>query len=159
MADSGNPPLKLDKEAVKQFLTEEVRPFTESVKKVLNEPNEDGVLPLPYYTAESKHPSGSPLAGAGLPFAIGDMAGDNSSILSSKNMLGSVTGMIDQVDGILRTQIRLFGDIEDGLEDTIHSLLKTQGGSLDSINGEKIVDVFIDVDDDLSTMAGEGDEV
>ncbi|MCX4765867.1 type VII secretion system-associated protein [Streptomyces sp. NBC_01275] len=159
MADSGKTPVKLDKTAVKQFLTEEVRPFKESVKKVLKEPNEDGVLPLPWHSAEAKHDSTSPIAGAKMPFAIGGMAGDASVLLSSSHLISSVTGMIDQVDEILKLQIRLFGDIEDGLEDTVHSLLKTQDGNLGSINGEKMVDVFIDVDDDLSTMTGGGDEL
>ncbi|MFI1727862.1 type VII secretion system-associated protein [Streptomyces acidicola] len=159
MADSGKTPVKLDKDAVKQFLTEEIRPFKESVKKVLKEPNEDGVLPLPYYAAESKQPGDSSISGAKLPFAIGFMAGDNSSLLSSAHLLDSVNGMIDQVDGILKSQVRLFADIEDGLEDTIHTLLKTQGGNLEKIDGEKMVDVFVDVDDDLSSMTGGSDEI
>ncbi|MFE7928971.1 type VII secretion system-associated protein [Streptomyces sp. NPDC057456] len=159
MAESGKTPVKLDKTAVKQFLTEEIRPFKESVKQVLKEPNEDGVLPLPWHSAEAKHDSTSPIAGAKMPFAIGGMAGDASVLLSSSHLLSSVTGMIDQVDEILKLQIRLFADIEDGLEDTVHSLLKTQDGNLGSINGEKMVDVFIDVDDDLSTMTGGDDEL
>ncbi|MGW1718132.1 type VII secretion system-associated protein [Streptomyces sp. NPDC002156] len=158
MADSGKPPLKLDKEAVKQFLTEEIRPFKESVKKVLKEPNEDGVLPLPWHKAQSTHDTTSTIAGAKMPFAIGGMEGDASVLLSSSHLIGSVTEMIGQVEEILKLQIRLFADIEDGLEDTVHSLLKTQGSNLGSINGEKQADAFIDVDDDLSTMNGGADE-
>ncbi|MFD9318439.1 type VII secretion system-associated protein [Streptomyces sp. NPDC060053] len=158
MAESGKTPVKLDKTAVKQFLTEEIRPFKESVKKVLNEPNEEGVLPLPWHAAEAKHDTTSSIPGAKMPFAIGGMAGDASVLLSSSHLLSSVTGMITQVEEILKLQIRLFADIEDGLEDTVHSLLKTQDGSLADIDGEKMVDVFIDVDDDFSSLSGGGDE-
>ncbi|TXC99886.1 type VII secretion system-associated protein [Streptomyces sp. ISID311] len=79
--------------------------------------------------------------------AIGLMAGDDS--LHGQNLIKAVQTVATSVDEILATQGTLFKDIDRDLRRTVKTLLDTQGSSLASIDGEKLLDVFSNVDSDL----------
>ncbi|MEH0422062.1 type VII secretion system-associated protein [Streptomyces sp. B21-083] len=99
-----------------------------------------GLLPADYY-------------GENAVLGIGLMSGDDT--VYGKTLLGSVLASATSIDGILDAQGDLFGDIDDNLETTISTLLKTQGTTLEGINGEKLLDIWSDIDRDL---AGEEDD-
>ncbi|MDQ0790858.1 type VII secretion system-associated protein [Streptomyces sp. B3I8] len=87
---------------------------------------------------------------------IGMMGGgDNTDALGGGALLTSLTKKATGLDNIFVSQGTLFGDIDSALDDTITTLLKTQGDSLTSIDGEKLLDIFGTVDDDMS---GTGDK-
>ncbi|MFF7361761.1 type VII secretion system-associated protein [Streptomyces sp. NPDC008125] len=79
--------------------------------------------------------------------AIGLMAGDET--VSGSSLVTVVKTAAEAIDEIFDAQSTLFGDIDRDLGETIRTLLKTQGASLTSIDGEKLLDIFSDVDTDL----------
>jgi hypothetical protein len=81
--------------------------------------------------------------------AIGTMAGDDTA--KGQTLIAKIKTNATAVDKVLKDQGTLFGDIDSDLRETITTLLNTQGGSLESIAGAKLLDIFSDVDGDLGT--------
>jgi hypothetical protein len=79
---------------------------------------------------------------------IGLMGADD--VTYGKTLVSSVLSAATSIDTILDAQGDLFDDIDDNLETTISTLLKTQGTTLESVNGEKLLDIWSDIDGDLS---------
>ncbi|MEU8588763.1 type VII secretion system-associated protein [Streptomyces sp. NPDC048664] len=89
------------------------------------------------------------------PFlAIGLMAGSDD--VHGASLITKVKAMAQSVDDIFGSQKTLFKDIDTDVRETIRTLLATQGDNLGSIDGEKLLDVFSDVDGDLSDTGGSG---
>ncbi|MET8635066.1 type VII secretion system-associated protein [Streptomyces sp. NPDC004096] len=87
------------------------------------------------------------------PFlAIGLMAGTDD--VHGASLISKVKDEAQSVDDIFAAQRTLFKDIDSDVRETIRTLLKTQGSSLTSIDGEKLLDIFSDVDSDLSDTGG-----
>jgi hypothetical protein len=87
------------------------------------------------------------------PFlAIGLMAGGDD--VHGATLISKIKDMAQSVDDIFGAQKTLFKDIDSDLRETIRTLLKTQGSNLTSINGEKLLDIFSDVDSDLGDTGG-----
>ncbi|MFE3270746.1 type VII secretion system-associated protein [Streptomyces sp. NPDC059215] len=89
---------------------------------------------------------------------IGLLGSDD--LVNGKSLVTKITDFAKSVDDILLAQTKLFEDIDDDLRETIKILLKTQSGSLESISGEKLLDIFSDIDEDLAGPKKEtgGDE-
>ncbi|MFG2945822.1 type VII secretion system-associated protein [Streptomyces adustus] len=85
--------------------------------------------------------------------AIGLMDDDDS--LHGKALSTAVTNAAKSVDGVLAHHVKLFDEIDRDLGQTIRTLLNTQGSSLHSIDAEKLLDVFSDVDDGMSEDPGD----
>jgi hypothetical protein len=84
--------------------------------------------------------------------AIGLMTGDDT--VHGKTLVDKVKTAAQSIDDVFVAQGTLFKDVDRDLQETITSLLKTQGSSLASIDGEKILDIFSDVNSDLSDTGG-----
>ncbi|MFF2326493.1 MULTISPECIES: type VII secretion system-associated protein [unclassified Streptomyces] len=79
--------------------------------------------------------------------AIGLMAADDT--VHGKSLIDAVQKAAGSIDDILLSQHTLFTDISKDLQETITTLLETQGKSLDSIDGAALLDIFADVDKEL----------
>lgn len=168
--DPGKPPLVMDKAWIKKFLDVDIADFQSELKKILTDQvpadliatilsafttgSLDDVIPTVSTLQEDGEKPDYVLSGSTWPLVIGNMAG--SATVHGKAVTGGVTAMAATLTGILEDQQTLFDDIEDNLRDAMDTLFKAQGDSLDKVDGEKLLDAFEDVDDDLT--GGEGED-
>ncbi|MFI5998691.1 type VII secretion system-associated protein [Streptomyces sp. NPDC051362] len=83
--------------------------------------------------------------------AMGLMAADDS--VHGQSLIKSITTVAASVDDDMAMNHTLFKDIDRDLRETVKTLLKTQDANLSSIDGEKFLDIFTDVDDDLGAKS------
>ncbi|WP_217142984.1 type VII secretion system-associated protein [Streptomyces sp. AC627_RSS907] len=136
--------VRLDRKWLESFLTEEVGPFRKQLEGLLeNEPG-TGV------------PSMWVLLGGTVdtltldqvkPLNIGRLANDDS--FSGKHLNDSVRTSAESIDATVREQIDLFKSIEENLRDAMDVLFKTQGQSLEKIEGRQFLEHLEDVSDVL----------
>ncbi|MFD9393349.1 type VII secretion system-associated protein [Streptomyces sp. NPDC060000] len=88
--------------------------------------------------------------------AIGLMSAGDSSLQGGKTLIDRVTAGATAIDAVLKAQQTLFEDIDRDLRTTVKKLLKNQDESLASIGGQKLLDIFSDVDSDLGGTGGSG---
>ncbi|MEU8543816.1 type VII secretion system-associated protein [Streptomyces sp. NPDC048717] len=84
--------------------------------------------------------------------AIGPMTADD--LTHGKSLVEGVTKSATSIDKILADQERLFRDIERDFRQTLKVIGNTQSDSLTEIDGQKALDIFEDVDGDLSGADG-----
>ncbi|MFE6281204.1 type VII secretion system-associated protein [Streptomyces sp. NPDC057877] len=152
MADA--PTVNLDKAWLENFLNNDILNFRNELKKIVNDgvgPSGEIVPALANLLPEGQIPEGS-LPGAVRPLTIGSMAADTRT--NGKALVEAVTELIGAIDLILENQKILFEDIDDNLRTSIDKLFKTQGDNLARIDGDKLLDIFEDVDESLG---GSGD--
>lgn len=159
MADNKQPPTQLDKAWLENFRKVDLADFRKALKTVTE--NGTGDHPIPSMKALKGDDDGVPGLpfGTPVPLAIGNLAEDEGT--HGKAVKGAVVEMVTTLDGILGDHITLFKDIDDALEETIDRLFKTQGESLAAVDGQKFVDIWEDVDADLTTppdQEGENDD-
>ncbi|MEU1662352.1 type VII secretion system-associated protein [Streptomyces sparsogenes] len=153
MADKKQPPTQLNKEWLENFRKVDLADFRKSLKTVSENSTATPVIPsMKALKGEDDGVPGLPF-GTPVPLAIGNLAKDEGTHGQAVNE--AVVELVTALDGILESHLTLFKDIDDALEETIDSLFKTQGESLDAIDGQKFVDIFEDVDADLTTPADE----
>jgi hypothetical protein len=146
-------PVNLDKAWLEKFLSQDIKGFSEEIRKIQGDGTDAPALAnlLP----EGERPAGT-LAGASVPLTIGGMLKD--TLTNGQRLNQAVVDMITEIVTILEEQKTLFSSIEDGLESTIEELFKTQGDNLEKIDGQKLLDIFSDVDDVLGGGSGEDDD-
>ncbi|MGW2328207.1 type VII secretion system-associated protein [Streptomyces sp. NPDC001700] len=162
MAESNQPATQLDKAWIENFRKVDIADFKKALKAVSENSTGDPVIPS--MKALQGDDDGVPNLpfGTPVPLAIGNLASDVGTHGQAVNT--AVVDMVKLLDGILKSHVTLFDDIDDALEETIDSLFKTQGESLGAVDGQKLVDIFEDVEADLTTPAvekegeGKGDE-
>ncbi|MFI0778979.1 type VII secretion system-associated protein [Streptomyces sp. NPDC021212] len=149
MADSNQPVTQLDKAWLENFRKVDLADFRKALKTVTE--NGTGDQPIPSMKALKGDDEGVPGLpfGTPVPLAIGNLAEDAGT--HGKAVKGAVVEMVTTLDGILENHLTLFKDIDDALGETIDSLFKTQGESLAAVDGQKFVDIWEDVDADLTT--------
>ncbi|MEU7023519.1 type VII secretion system-associated protein [Streptomyces sp. NPDC046203] len=84
--------------------------------------------------------------------AIGPMTADD--LTHGKSLVEGVTKSATSIDKILADQERLFRDIDRDFRQTLKVIGNTQSDSLTEIDGQKMLDIFEDVDGDLSGADG-----
>lgn len=153
------PTVNLNKAWLQAFLTNDVGPFKEEIRKL----GLAGVHPL---DADIAVPALVDLVTQGgktavgfrdgqvKPLAIGTMAADAKGRTNGGSVKAKLDELIAQVTAILTQQGELFDEIEDDLGQTIAKMFGTQDENLDKIDGKKLVDFFEDVDDILSEGPG-----
>ena len=97
-----------------------------------------------WYAGTSGHPA----------VPIGLMGADDSA--HGQSLLKSIMTAATSVAGVLDRQQTLFGEIDRNLTETIDTLLKSQGDSLSSINAQKMLDAFRDVDQSMTSGQPDG---
>ncbi|MGW0832707.1 type VII secretion system-associated protein [Streptomyces prunicolor] len=136
----------LDSTALKNFKDHDVADFISNLLEIRQD--KAGVRSLKNLIAETGAGSAQGLAKI---LRIGLMnGGDSSDPVGGGTLVEALKTQATALDKILTGQKTLFDDIDDALEETITTLLKTQGDSLDKIDGEKLLDIFDTVDGDMS---------
>ncbi|NED14436.1 type VII secretion system-associated protein [Streptomyces sp. SID9124] len=136
----------LDSTALKNFKNNDVGDFITDLLNIRKD--NAGVRSLKNLVAETGTGSA---AGNAKMLRIGLMSGgDTADPTGGSALIDALKTQGGALDGIFKSQKVLFDDIESALEETITTLLKTQGDSLTSIDGEKLMDIFDTVDDDMS---------
>lgn len=156
MADNKQPPTQLDKAWLENFRKVDLADFRKALKTVTE--NGTGGHAIPSMKALKGDDDGVPGLpfGTPVPLAIGNLATDEGT--HGKALREAVVDMVTTLDGILESHITLFKDIDDALGETIDRLFKTQGESLAAVDGQKFVDIWEDVDADLTTPPDEEGE-
>lgn len=136
----------LDSTALKNFKNTDVADFITDLVNIRKD--NAGVRSLKNLIAETGAGSAQGLAKI---LRIGLMnGGDSSDPVGGSTLVEALKTQSTALDKILTDQKTLFDDIDSALDETITTLLKTQGDSLDSIDGEKLLDIFDTVDGDMS---------
>ena len=136
----------LDSTALKNFKNTDVADFISDLLAIRKD--NAGVRSLKNLIAETGAGSAQGLAKI---LRIGLMnGGDSKDPVGGSTLVEALKTQATALDKILTGQKTLFDDIDDALDETITTLLKTQGDSLDSIDGEKLLDIFDTVDGDMS---------
>ncbi|KAB1140859.1 type VII secretion system-associated protein [Streptomyces luteolifulvus] len=141
----------LDAGTLQAFLDHDVAGFSEELRKIRRD-NEsapalksmlDGIT-----TTESLQQN---------PFlAIGLMA--TSEVVGGSGLVTTVTDQAKSIDDVLEFQQQLFNDFDSNMQETIDTLLKTQGSSLEAIEGQQLLDAFGEVEDTLSNAGDTGSD-
>ncbi|MFI6408972.1 type VII secretion system-associated protein [Streptomyces sp. NPDC050548] len=135
----------LDSTALKNFKNTDVADFINDLLAIRKD--NAGVRSLKNLIAETGAGSAQGLAKI---LRIGLMnGGDSSDPVGGGTLVEALKTQATALDKILTDQKTLFDDIDSALDETITKLLKTQGDSLDSIDGEKLLDIFDTVDGDM----------
>ncbi|WP_019065059.1 type VII secretion system-associated protein [Streptomyces prunicolor] len=135
----------LDATALKNFKNTDVADFITDLVNIRKD--NAGVRSLKNLIAETGAGSAQGLAKI---LRIGLMnGGDSSDPVGGSTLVEALKTQATALDKILTDQKTLFGDIDEALDETITTLLKTQGDSLDKIDGEKLLDIFDTVDGDM----------
>ncbi|MFG2956508.1 type VII secretion system-associated protein [Streptomyces sp. NPDC048291] len=136
----------LDSTALKNFKNNDVADFISDLLEIRKD--KAGIRSLKNLLAETGDDSAS---GAAKILRIGLMnGGDSKDPVGGSTLVEALKTQAGALDKILKGQKTLFDDIDDALDETITTLLKTQGDSLTSIDGEKLLDIFDTVDGDMS---------
>jgi hypothetical protein len=145
----------LDSTALKNFKNHDVADFIKNLKDI-REDTTAGVRSLKNLAADRGEDS---VGGGSAALRLGLMSGgSNTDPVGGGALLSALKKQAKGIDTLFVDQGTLFGDIDDNLETTITTLLKNQGDSLTSIDGEKLMDIFGDVDDDMSGTGGGDDD-
>jgi hypothetical protein len=142
----------LDGPALQRFVDNDLADFLTALKAIRRDSTADdgGIRALRSIVDGATTPDSLQQSQA---LAIGSMGADD--FLHGKSLLTAATGAAKSVDGVFAQHVDLFGDIERDMKQTIRTLLNTQGSSLQSIDAERMLDVFSDVDEGMSENPGD----
>ncbi|MFJ7078534.1 type VII secretion system-associated protein [Streptomyces sp. NPDC098781] len=145
MTDKHGEPLKLDKEGLQRFIEDEVRPFITELKE-MTEPTLYG--PSLAQVIGREEMDRKELWGLAVPLAIGNMAGGDGKFpdVKGRELSDKVIAAAESVIDVIDSHIKLFTEMEEGLLTTVKTLFKEQENSLEKMPGDKIMEVFEDVD-------------
>ncbi|WP_210592171.1 type VII secretion system-associated protein [Streptomyces sp. GESEQ-35] len=162
--DKGGEPLVLDKEWLKNFINEEIGEFQKGIKKISSDADGDysdqlydgidsevsgGNRPIPSVRNLTVCPPYVSDA-ATWPLTIGKMEESIGATLQEQ-----AKSSAESLSSFLKDQETLFSDIEENLREVLHELLKTEGASLEKVDGQKFMNLIEDVVYDTSG-SGEG---
>ncbi|OON81113.1 type VII secretion system-associated protein [Streptomyces tsukubensis] len=158
MSDGGKT-IVLNKEWMKSFINGDLHDFQSAIAKMLvSAPSErfgsnmDGVdvvsITKLQDAPDNIHSNNQH------PLAIGALAGKDGL---GADLVKSILDAAGKLGDFIEDQKKLFDDIESNLRDTMETFLKTEGDSMDKIDGEKFLDVFEDVEEDIAdSLSGGG---
>ncbi|NJQ06536.1 type VII secretion system-associated protein [Streptomyces lonarensis] len=145
--------LKMNKDGLQSFLENEVDTVKKKIKEILSG---NGAEPMSVLAGRDR-PEDTDMADRQRPLALGLMVSGNGPGTEVNNSIKTVAGAVDD---ILDHQLTLFTQIISNLESTIEELLTEQGKSLEDIDGQALLDVFSDVETELTgdyTVSGTND--
>jgi hypothetical protein len=145
MADQ--PKLKLDKNGLQEFVDHQIAPFKESLNKIANVDNEEGVTIDALLGIGEIPPGEKEIFRLQKPLAIGQLAADKL-LTNGDRLVGSINETAQSISDIYKQQIKLFGDLHRNLTTTISKLMDAQHDSLEKIDGK----IFLD---SLGTVPGD----
>ncbi|MFJ3672575.1 type VII secretion system-associated protein [Streptomyces sp. NPDC090106] len=140
----------LDGKSLSSFIETELKDFVEQTKNIRQDKTDSGDARPPGRALKSL------VDGTTTPetlqqnqfLALGPMVSDG--LTHGKNLIEATTKSAKSIDGILEAQERLFRDIDRDFRQTLKLMGNTQSDNIAEINAEKFLDIFEDVDNDLS---------
>lgn len=134
---------RLDAKALQAFIDNDVAGFRKELEDIRKDTPEIPALKslIQGYTTPG-HLMENPV------LAIGLLGADDA--VHGKTLTAGVSNEAKAIDDVLAAQSLLFKHMKRDLQETIKTLLKNQDASLEAIGGEKLLDIFSDVDGDLS---------
>jgi hypothetical protein len=133
---------KLDAPALRAFVEEEVQPFKDDIVRLRTSTDETG---------QSLYDMANSPAG---PFVIGGMSGDGDT--SGKNLVTHTTQAAAAIDTVLNRHSSAFDDLKANLLEVIKTMLKTQGESLEQVEGQKFLTAIREYDGTMTGQQGGG---
>jgi hypothetical protein len=143
--DSKEPKLEFDKEGIRQFIEEEIKPFLREVDKMTRS---DSFAPSLAQIIGKDNPDNPDWFGLRTPLAIGFMATGEGPFKTG--LPEEVNKSAQSVVTVLETQYELFDEIIKCAEEMVDKYLKAEGDTLVKIDGEDIIEEFWGVDQLLS---------
>ncbi|GGR86083.1 hypothetical protein GCM10010269_26560 [Streptomyces humidus] len=138
----------LDAKELKRFI-EEVAEFSKALKVIrADAPKSGTTLSVPSLSSLVEGRTTAETLNQNPVLAIGTMSGDE--LTHGKALVEGLTKAAQAVDKVLTAQQTLFKDIESNLQTTVDTLLRDQAASLAAVEGEKLLDVFSDIEADLA---------
>jgi hypothetical protein len=148
-----HPKLKLDKAGLQDFVDHQIAPFKESLSKIANVDNEEGVT-MDALLGEGEVPKGEKeIFRLQRPLAIGQLAGDKDWT-NGDRVIGSINETAQSISDIYTQQIKLFKDLHQNLTNTINKLMDGQHDSLEKIDGKTFLDGLGTVPSDFQGTNG-----
>jgi len=144
----------LDGPALQRFVDNDLADFIAALKAVRKDSAADngGVRALRSIVNGATTPETLQQSQA---LSIGQMG--TGDTMHGESLLTAATGAAHSVDAVFEQHVNLFGDIDRDMKQTIRTMLNTQGSTLQSIDGEKFLDLFSDVDEGMSENPGSDD--
>lgn len=87
-------------------------------------------------------------------FALGNLAGDSDT--AGKNVVSNTVAAAKAIDAVLNRHSTAFVDLDRNLRDVITTMLKTQGKSLQDVDGQKFLTAIKDYDGDMYGSGASG---
>ncbi|MGW2892834.1 type VII secretion system-associated protein [Streptomyces griseoruber] len=144
----------LNSKELNRFI-EEVADFGKALKVIREDQPKSGTYPaVPSLSSLVEGRTTPATLNQNPVLAIGTMAGDD--LVHGKALVEGLTKAAKSVDDVFAAQQTLFKDIERDLHTTIDTLLRNQSDSLTVIEGEKLLDAFSDIDNDLADRPSSG---
>jgi hypothetical protein len=144
------PLTELDSKALTSFADNDVSDFIAELGHI-RQTGKNGVRSLNDILSGRTTPQ---TVGENQTLAIGRMATDDT--VNGQSLIQKVQDGAKAIDGVFVAQKTLFGDIHTELHNTIKAMLKKQDVNLDAIGGQQMLDLFSDVDSDLSGSSASG---
>ncbi|GAA4496941.1 hypothetical protein GCM10023191_039690 [Actinoallomurus oryzae] len=139
--------LKLDKAGLKSFIDNQIVPFANSLDKVANQDNDEGVT-MDSLLGNGKIPEHeNEIFKIQHPLSVGQLATDDSRT-HGKAVVSKITDVAQSISDIYVKQIKLFNDLHRNLDTTITKLMDGQHDNLTKIDGK----IFLD---GLGTLPGD----
>jgi hypothetical protein len=125
---------KLDAKALQDFIDDDVTAFINDIVSL----RKAGQTP----------PALFDLGNSPTPVAMGQMGGDDAT--GGKSVISNAQNAAQAIDKVLRTHKESFEELKKELQNVITTMLKTQGDTLVTIDGQKFVDALADYDFDMN---------
>jgi hypothetical protein len=151
------PQLKLDKAGLQDFIDHQIVPFSDSLDKIANARNEQGVT-MDDLLGLGQAPDGEKwIFREQPPIPLGFMAndGEDHGLTSGAAVKKSITDVATSVSHVYTQQIKLFKDLHQYLGTTIQKLMDGQHDSLDKIDGKVFLDSLGTVPSDFQPTNGQ----
>jgi hypothetical protein len=133
------PKLKLDKAGLQDFVDHQIVPFKDSIDKVANVDNDEGVTMDSLLGVGEISTGDKEIYRMQRPLAIGQLAADKDWTNGDK-VIGSITDTAQSISDVYKQQMKLFGDLHQNLNNTIKKLMDGQHDSLEKIDGKNFLD-------------------
>ncbi|SFY43052.1 type VII secretion system-associated protein (plasmid) [Streptomyces atratus] len=129
---------KLDAKGLQTFVDNDVADFMKDLEDIRKDaPGIPALKSLARGDSDPDHLMENPV------FSIGPMGLDDS-LVPGKKLIAQAGAGAGAIDKVLAEQRLLFRNMDRNLRETIRTLLKSQGDSLESIGGQKLLDIFSD---------------
>ncbi|MFE5027884.1 type VII secretion system-associated protein [Streptomyces sp. NPDC056656] len=147
--------LVMDPAGLRAFLDDRVIPFRDSLSKIqMDDPAAGYTMGTLMGDTDITTAEQFKAYDTGKPLALGFMNQEGFLGGKGKELSEGMAKTIKSIIEVYGDQYTLFGDIVDNMETTLTKLKETQGGNLEQLDGQELLDIFEDTVDDLTSTGG-----